>query len=453
MPGSLPRPQGRAASDGATLAPVAGLGQHEGVRPPFEDLVVVDAATLAAAPEVAAFFGDFGARVVKVEHPRGDSLRQLVDAQGTAVTWQLVNRNKECVTLDVEHAAGREVFERLLARADLLVVNAGPERLARFGLDAAALGARHPRLVVVNLTAWGIDGPWADRPGSGTLAEAAAGLASLTGDGDGPPGLSPVGLGDRLGVQQAIIAALMGLWARDRGQGVTVTSSPSATTARAGATSSAEAATVVSRATSTAAGPGAWLDVAMYEPVLGLVGQRLAQTVRAGVEPGRHGNRFPTMAARNTYRTADGEWVALTAGTDALVRRTFAVVGRPELADDPRFRTNRDRLANVDAFDEIVGGWIAARPRAEVVEAFTGAGVSLAGVDGLLEVATNPHFRARGSLSEVGGLTTAAPSPHAAGGAIRWLGRARGADNSAVFAEWLGLDAERLAALAREGVI
>jgi len=381
--------------------------------------VVVDAATLAAAPEVAAFFGDFGARVVKVEHPRGDSLRQLVDANGTAVTWQLVNRNKECVTLDVEHTAGREVFEQLLGRADVLVVNAGPERLGRFGLDAAALGARHPRLVVVNLTAWGVDGPWANRPGSGTLAEAAAGLASLTGGGDGPPGLSPVGLGDRLGVQQAIIAALMGLLARER---------------RGDAS-------------------GAWLDVAMYEPVLGLVGQRLAQTVRAGVEPGRHGNRFPTMAARNTYRTADGEWVALTAGTDALVRRTFAVIGRPELADDPRFRTNRDRLAHVDAFDALVGGWIAARPRAAVVEAFTQAGVSLAGVDGLLEVARNPHFRARGSLAEVGGLTTAAPSPHGAGGTIRWLGRARGADNHAVFGEWLGLDAERLAALAREGVI
>jgi crotonobetainyl-CoA:carnitine CoA-transferase CaiB-like acyl-CoA transferase len=388
------------------------------VRPPFADLVVVDAATLAAAPEVAAFFGDFGARVVKVEHPRGDSLRQLVDAHGAAITWKIVNRNKECITCDLERPAGRALFERLLARADVLVTNAGPDRLARFELDAAALRARHARLVTVNLTAWGIGGPWAERPGSGTLAEAAAGLASLTGADDGPPGLSPVGLGDRLGVQQAIIAALMGLWTRD----------------------------------------GAWFDVAMYEPVLGLLGQRLAQTVRAGVEPGRHGNRFPTMAARNTYRTADGEWVALTAGTDALVRRVFAVIGRPELADDARFRTNQGRLAHVAELDALVGGWIAARRRAEVVEAFTGAGVSLAGVDGLLDVAKNPHFRARGSLADVddadgGGLTTAAPSPHGAGGAIRWLGRARGADNHAVFGEWLGLAAGELAALEREGVV
>ena len=348
---------------------------------PFRDLTVVDIATLAAAPQIAAFFGDFGARVIKVEHPRGDSLRRIVDQRGTALQWKIVNRNKQCVTLDLTKPAGRELLEKILARADLLVCALSRERLARWGLDTQPLAQRHPRLVVVNLTAYGTTGPWADRPGSGTLAEAMSGLAALTGPADAPPTLSPVGLGDYMGVLQGIIAALLGLYVRDAQGG---------------------------------SGHGELLDVAMYEPLLGLLAQRIAAAARDGVEPGRHGNRFPTVAPRNTYRTADGAWVALTAGTDDLVGKMFHLFGRPELCDDPRFRDNLARVAHVDELDAIISEWIGARSRDAVVEQFNAAGVSLAAVDGLLRVAANPQLRARGSLIEVddaeaGPITTAAP--------------------------------------------
>ena len=388
------------------------------------DLVVLDLASLAAAPQVAAFFADFGARVVKVEPPGGDPLRQLVDERGAAVQWKVVNRNKQCVTLDVARPEGRAVLERMLARADLLVSALPAARLDAWGLGRATLRARHPRLVAVNLTTFGTSGPWRDRAGSGTLAEAATGLAHLTGAADGPPTLAPVGLGDWLGVQQAIIAALLGLYERDTG------------------------------------GSGEHFDVAMCDPLLGLMSQRLGQTARSGVDPGRHGSRFPTMAARNTYRTADGRWVALTAGTDDMVRRLFAAIGRPELADDPRFRDNRARVAHVDALDALIGDWIGARSRDAVVAAFNAANVSLAAVDGLLRVAANPHFHARGDLVEVddpgvGALTTAAPSPRRVQepGAIRSLGRDRGADNRAVYVDWLGLSEETFAALGADGAI
>ena len=348
---------------------------------PFRDLTVVDIATLAAAPQIAAFFGDFGARVIKVEHPRGDSLRRIVDQRGTALQCKIVNRNKQCVTLDLTKPAGRELLEKILARADLLVCALSRERLARWGLDTQPLAQRHPRLVVVNLTAYGTTGPWADRPGSGTLAEAMSGLAALTGPADAPPTLSPVGLGDYMGVLQGIIAALLGLYVRDAQGG---------------------------------SGHGELLDVAMYEPLLGLLAQRIAAAARDGVEPGRHGNRFPTVAPRNTYRTADGAWVALTAGTDDLVGKMFHLFGRPELCDDPRFRDNLARVAHVDELDAIISEWIGARSRDAVVEQFNAAGVSLAAVDGLLRVAANPQLRARGSLIEVddaeaGPITTAAP--------------------------------------------
>lgn len=412
---------------------------------PLSGLTVIDLATLAAAPQIAAFFADFGARVIKVEHPRGDSLRKLVDERGVPLTWKIVNRNKQTVTLDVAQPDGRALLDRLLARADLLVCNFGRERLRRFGLERAQLAATHPHLVVVNLTAYGSDGPWSDRPGSGTLAEAMTGLAALTGEPDGPPTLSPVGLGDQLGVLQGIVAALLGLYARDaRRRSADVSS----------CASGADPGQTAQRAR------GESFDVAMYEPLLGLMSLRLAQTSRDGVEPGRHGNRFPTTAPRNTYRTADGGWVALTAGTDDLAFRALAVIGRAELRDDPRFRDNRSRVRHADELDALLGEWIGVRTTADVVEAFNAAGVSMASVDGIKDVLANPHFRARGSLVTVddgdgGTLTMAAPSPRrdAAEARSARLGGALGADNDAVYRDWLGCDPEQLARWRADGVI
>jgi crotonobetainyl-CoA:carnitine CoA-transferase CaiB-like acyl-CoA transferase len=386
---------------------------------PLAHLVVVDVATLNAAPQVATFFGDLGARVVKVEPPDGDPLRRLVDERGAALQWKLTNRNKECVTLDLRRPEGRALLDRLLARADVLVSAWSAKRTRDWALEAPALRARHPGLVAVNLTTFGTAGPWGDRPGSGTLAEAATGLAHLTGAADGPPTLAPVGLGDWLGVLYAIVAAVTGLLARDGG--------------------------------------GRAFDVAMTEPLLGLMAQRLAQVARTGLDPGRHGNRFPTMAPRNVYRAADGGWIALTAGTDALAARLLRAIGRAELADDPRFRTNRARLENADALDEAIAAWVGARPAAAAVDALVAARVSAAAVDDVAAVLANPHFRARGELATVddpvlGPTTTAAP--FLAGlGAIRHLGRDVGADNDRVFGDWLGLDAAERARLRALGVI
>ena len=387
---------------------------------PFSALVVVDVATLNAAPQIATFFADLGARVFKVEPPRGDPLRELVDADGVALQWKLANRNKACVTLDVARPDGRALLDRLLARADVLVSSLSAERLDAWALDGAHLRARHPRLVAVNLTTYGTSGPWRDRPGSGTLAEAATGLAHLTGTADGPPTLAPVGLGDHLGVLEGIVAALTGLLARDAG------------------------------------GPTTF-DVARTEPLLALLGQRLAQVARSGVDPGRRGNRFPTMAPRGTYRTADSPWIALTAGTNELVARLFGVIGRPELADDVRFRTNRARLANVDALDAAIEAWTSARTAADAVATLLAARVSAAIVDDVPGVLANPHFAARGDVVTVddpalGPVVTAAPGLGGLG-AIRHLGRDRGADNVAVYRDWLGIDDAELARLAAASVV
>lgn len=386
----------------------------------FRDLVVIDIATLNAAPQIATFFGDFGARVIKVEPPHGDPLRQLRDGRGVSVQWQLANRNKECITLDLTAAVGREVLERLLTRADVLVSALPARRLAAWDLDATALRARQTQLIAVNLTTFGTRGPWADRPGSGTLAEAATGLAHLTGTPDGPPTLAPVGLGDHLGVLHGIIAALVGLLARGQRRAL-------------------------------------HFDAAMTDALLGLLGQRLAQVAHSGVDPGRHGNRFPTMAPRNTYRARDGRWLALTAGTDELVRRLFAAMGTPALADDPRFRTNAARRTHADALDDVIGGWVATQPASTAVDALVAARVSAAVVDDLPAVLANEHFAARdawqrGDDPTTGAWLTTCVTP-GLGGAIRHLGRALGADNDTVLGDWLGLSPEELSALRTRGIV
>jgi crotonobetainyl-CoA:carnitine CoA-transferase CaiB-like acyl-CoA transferase len=351
------------------------------------DLVVVDLATLNAAPQIATWFADRGARVVKVEPPGGDPLRRLVDADGVALQWKLANRNKRSVACDVATADGRAQLDALLAGADLLVTSLSPARLRAWRLDADTLRAAHPRLVAVNLTTFGVDGPWAERPGSGTLAEAATGLAHLTGSPDGPPTLAPVGLGDHLGALQGLVAALAGLLARD-------------------------------------ADGGSFHDVAMTDALLGLMGQRLALVARTGHDPGRQDNRFPTMAARGAWRARDGRWVAITAGTDDMVRRLFTTMGCPELAEDPRFATNGARLAHADLLHAIVATWVAARPAADVVDDLLAARVSAATIDDLPTVLANPHFRARGCFAaaddaEAGRLETATAVP---GTVVRWWG-------------------------------
>lgn len=386
---------------------------------PLGHLVVLDIATLNAAPQIATFFGDLGACVLKVERPQGDPLRQLIDAQGVALQWKLTNRNKQCITLDVGKTDGRVLLEQLLARADLLVSSLPVARLRAWALDADTLRARHPGLVAVNLTTYGTTGPRADRAGSGTLAEAATGLAHLTGLAAAPPTLAPVGLGDHLGVLHGIVAALTGLLLRKSG--------------------------------------GQSFDLSMTEPLLALLGQRIAQVARTGVDPGRRGNRFPSMAPRNTYRAADGRWIAITAGTDALVARLFDVIGRPDLCADVRFQTNAARLANVEELDALIDGWVGARTADIAVQVLVAARVSAAVVDDMPAVLANPHFRARGEVitvddPELGPITTGRPGVGDLG-AIRHFGRALGADNEAIYREWLGADPSELARLRRAGII
>ncbi|MFJ8359618.1 CaiB/BaiF CoA transferase family protein [Streptomyces sp. NPDC093984] len=393
---------------------------------PLAGLRVLDLATLFAGPLAATLLGDFGAEVIKVEHPaRPDPSRGHGPTKhGVGLWWKLLGRNKRTMTLDLSKPGGRATLLRLAATADVIVENFRPGTLEKWALGWDELSAANSRLVLARVTAFGQFGPYAHRPGFGTLAEAMSGFAAITGEPDGPPTLPPFGLADSIAALATAYAVMTALAARER------------------------------------TGTGQVVDMAIIEPILTVLGPQPIWFDQLGHVQGRTGNRSQNNAPRNTYRTADGGWVAVSASATSVAERVMRLVGRPELIEEPWFATGEERARHADVLDEAVGGWIAGRTRAEVLKAFEDAEAAVAPVQDVREVMTDPQYAALGTITtipddpELGRLRmqnvlfrlSATP------GAIRWAGRPHGADTRAVLTE-LGLTAPEIAALEAEGAL
>jgi formyl-CoA transferase len=340
-------------------------------------------ATLYAAPQIGAMLGDLGADVVKVEPPTGDPMRSM----GRRAAWDLVARNKRSIALDLEPESvsdDRATFDALVAAADVFVENLSPNVRARWGCTYEDLSARNAGLVVVSVSCYGLTGPYADRPGAGTLAEAFVGLTHMTGEADGPPMLASVAIGDTVTAFSGVIGALAGCWSRDaRGRA------------------------------------GSHVDVSMYEPVLAIMAGTIAGWDGSGEPPRRAGSRVPGGVPRNVYCTADGRHVAVSGTTDAQVARVLTAIGRDDEASRARFGAAADRLVVGDELDLLVADWIATRPRAVVVRTFLDARVPVSPVNDARDVLDDPHIVARG------GIATPEPGPDL------------DADRAAVLADWL----------------
>jgi crotonobetainyl-CoA:carnitine CoA-transferase CaiB-like acyl-CoA transferase len=386
---------------------------------------VIDAATLFAGPLAATFLGDFGADVVKVEHPeRPDAARTHGPSRdGVGLWWKTLGRNKRTVTINLSRPEGAELLVRLAARCDVLIENFRPGTLERWGLGPDELHAANPRLVIARVTAFGQTGPSARRPGFGSIAEAMSGFAALTGEPDGPPTLPPFGLADG-------IAAL--------------------------ATSFAVAA-ALRRAEAT--GRGQVVDVAIIEPIMMMLGAQITTFDQLGAVQQRLGNRSVNNAPRNVYRTGDGEWVAVSTSSQSIAERVMRLVGRPDVIDEVWFATGHGRAQHADELDDAVGSWIAARPMAEVLSAFESAEAAIGPVYDVRGVLSDPQYAAIGTVltvddDELGPvkmqnvLFRLSETP----GSIRWAGRPHGADTAEVLAE-LGVSPEELAKLRERGVI
>ncbi|RII18347.1 Succinyl-CoA:(R)-benzylsuccinate CoA-transferase subunit BbsF [Streptomyces sp. YIM 130001] len=393
--------------------------------PPLRGLRVLDLATLFAGPLAATMLGDFGAEVIKVEHPhRPDPSRGHGPAKdGIGLWWKLLGRNKRTVTLDLSTPGGRSTLLTLAATADVVVENFRPGTLEKWGLGWDELSTANPRLVLARVTGFGQFGPYARRPGFGTLAEAMSGFAAITGEPDGPPTLPPFGLADSIAGLATAYAVMTALAGRER------------------------------------TGRGQVVDLAIIEPILTVLGPQPLWYDQLGYVQPRTGNRSTNNAPRNTYRTSDGRWVAVSTSAQSVAERVMRLVGRPELIAEPWFATGAERAAHADVLDQAVGSWIAAHSRDDVVTAFERAEAAVAPVNDVRDVMHDPQYAALDTLTTVDDpelgplhmqnvLFRLSDTP----GSIRWSGRPHGADTDTVLAE-LGLTEHEITALREEGAV
>jgi crotonobetainyl-CoA:carnitine CoA-transferase CaiB-like acyl-CoA transferase len=397
----------------------AGEGPLAGIR-------VLDASTLYAGPIAAMLLGDFGADVLKLEHPRGDPARTVGPSKdGHGLWWKVISRNKRTATLLLSSVEGRQMMERLVADADVLIENFRPGVLEHWGLGPDRLLELNPRLVVLRVTGFGQTGPYAGRRAFGTLVEAMSGFAHQTGQADGPPTLPTSGLADGVAGIMGAYAAMLALYHRDAG-----------------------------------GGDGQVIDLSLLRPLLAVLGPGPTAYDQLGIVPARRGNRSANSAPRNIYRTRDGRWVALSASAPSVAARVMALVGRPDMAERDWFPSAGERVHHAPELDEIVGAWIGARALDEVLAAFEEAGAAIAPVYDVRQLVEDPHVRATETLTAVEDedlgpvlMQNLAFGLLGTPGRIRFPGRRLGQDTEAVYAERLGLDAEHVAALRERGVV
>ena len=391
---------------------------------PLDGVRVLDLSRLVAGNVLTHVLADLGAEVIKVEKPgRGDDLRNWKTA-GVPLWWQVYARNKKSLCLDLRRDAGRELLLRLAETAQVLVENYRPGTLEKMGLGPDVLLARNPRLVVVRVSGWGQSGPWRHKPGFGTLIEAFSGFAAMNGFADREPVQPAFAMAD----------AFAGLWG-------------------------AVATLTALRAVEVGGGPGQVIDLSLVEPILAVLGPKAAEYRLTGETTPRMGSRCMIQAPRGVYRTADGKYVALSTGTQAMAERLFRAIGRPELNDDPRFRTNADRLAHREEVEAIVAGFIALRSQADALAFFEAAEVTVGPVNDEADLADDPYVAEREVLIEVpdeaaGSLPmhNVVPRFSATPGALRRPAPALGQHNHEILRD-LGCSDQEIARLTDAGVL
>jgi len=394
---------------------------------PLDGLIVVEAGVMLSAPNAGRLLADFGATVIKIEHPEfGDHSRRFgPQKDGVGLWWKHLNRNKIAVTLDLNSEAGQRVFRDLVGEADVLMENFRPGTLEEWGIGAESLREADPGLILLRLSGFGQDGPYSQRPGFGTLAEAMSGFAAVNGYPDEPPLLPPTGLSDQIAGLYSVIGVLFALYSRE-----------------------------------VNGGTGQVIDVSLIESMLNVLGPQGLRYDQLGETEERTGNQSTSSAPRNVYRTADDEWVAIAASTQPLAERVLEVVGGAELREDPRFADTESRLEHNDELDAIIADWMAERSREAVIDAFEAGDATLAPVFDVEDMLRDEHYRARAVFTtveddELGPATVQNVYPKLSGtpGGLDHLGPEQGEHNDLVYGTLLGYDDAEVDALREAGVI
>jgi crotonobetainyl-CoA:carnitine CoA-transferase CaiB-like acyl-CoA transferase len=333
-------------------------------RGPLTGLRVLDLSRLFAGNLLTQILGDFGAEVIKVEPPEGDTLRAW-QTEGVATHWKIYARNKKSLCLDLRQQKSRELVRALVPSAGMLVESFRPGVIEKIGLAPQTLLELNPALVVIRISGWGQDGPYSQRPGFGTLVEAMSGFAALNGFADREPVLPPMYLAD----------AVAGLYG-------------------------ASAAMIALREVEMTGGRGQVIDLALLDPLFAVLGPQAANYRLTGKPKPRLGSRSTNSAPRNVYRCKDGRYVGLSASIQKMAERLFRAIGRSELIDDPRYRSNADRVQNAAELDAIIGAFVAERTQAENVAFFEAAEVTIGPIYDAAQLVHDPHVIERELIAD-----------------------------------------------------
>jgi len=399
--------------------------QHAPSSQPLAGLRVLEIGSIVAGPYCGRLLADFGAEVIKLEAPAGDRLRGLGHSyRGKSLFWASIHRNKRIISIDLKTDDGRAILRRLMLKCDAVVENLAPGTLEKWGLGYDTITAENPGLVMVRISGYGQTGPYADRPGYGVVGEAFSGLRDIIGDPDRPPARVALPLTDYLTGVHAAYGAMVALLHRER------------------------------------TGRGQVVDTALYEAAFSLMENFVPAYEKLGVLPERAGARLPGSAPNNLYPTADGKYMHITASNDSIFERLLKAMGAPALPADTHFHDDAWRRGHVDTVDAFVGAWTIRHDLQALHEILLEHKIPAAPINTMAEIFKDPQFRARNMLvetadDEIGAVTLGGVVPRLTEtpGAIRWAGRAKGADTRAVLSEYLGMGDDELDRLEETRVI
>lgn len=338
-------------------------------RSALDGVRVIELATVVAGPGAGRYLADFGAEVIKVEGPGGDPTRRMGwtgPGETDSYFWKLVNRNKQVITLDLKTAEGKANLWSLLLEADVLIENMRPGKLEALGFGPDELLRRNPGIVILRVSGFGQDGPYAMHPGFATIAEAMSGFSALLGEAGGPPLLPPIAMTDE-------VTALVGAFA-----------------------------TLAALRHAERTGEGQTIDISLLNSMFQIMGPLPSAYAHMGYLQPRLGSGIPYTVPRGTYRCSDGVWVAISSSSDSVARRVLELIG---LGEDGRFSGFQARSQNREALESYVAAWVAERPSAEVLREFRRVDAAITKVLDMKDIFADEHFRARGMIAEVGGVT------------------------------------------------
>ena len=382
---------------------------------------------MVGGPFAATLAADYGADVVKIEKPgTGDPIREWSPIKdGVSLWWKVTARNKRLVTLDLAKPRGRELFLRMVESADAVIENFRPGTFARWSLSYEELAAVNPRIIVAHVSGFGQTGPYASRPGYGTIAEGISGIPSFTGFPDRPPTLSAFPLADCLAATFALVGLLSAVYERDV----------------------------------AGSGRGQEIDVSLYEPIFRLAESQVIGYDQLGIVKQRRGNRIEEDSPRNAYATLDGRWITISASSDRTFARLAEAIGRGDLVRDARFAENAARIANDVELDTIIAEWMAERSSSEIMEIFERNDVVAGQIYSIDDIVRDAQYQARENIVAVGDpdfgtvkMPGVVPRFSRNPGAVLWPGGRLGEHNDEVFSG-LGLDRSELEELRAEGVV